>query len=209
MIWFEYVILPHNKIDNLIQEYSGLLTDSLQANGADGNRKPSYASLVGRGIILNYLIEHGWSPTKLKDLKVGKNGKPHIVGFKEFNISHSNDIILVGFNDSGPIGVDIQFHQKVDFSAFKGIFTTSEVKQINYSLTPIETFYNIWSSKEAVSKLLGLNLGESITNIKIFNKSFSFKDIVGSIYKFNLKGEYTLTLATLNTSDYEIRGYEL
>lgn len=82
-------------------------------------------------MVLNYLLEHGCSPTELKNLKIGKNGKPHIVGFMEFNISHSNDIILVGFNDSEPIGVDVQFHEKVDFIAFKGFITTREVKQIN------------------------------------------------------------------------------
>ncbi|MBX9779973.1 MAG: 4'-phosphopantetheinyl transferase superfamily protein [Chitinophagaceae bacterium] len=88
-------------------------------------------------------------------------GKPYwdTINAIHFNTSDTTDAIMLGVS-SAQIGVDIEFN-KMSFD-YKDVvadyFNEQEVKIINESLNPGQTFYQLWVRKEALTKAIGMGL---------------------------------------------------
>lgn len=61
-----------------------------------------------------------------------------------FNISHSNNIIVIAF-DKFPLGVDVEYMQERDFTRLS--------KRYNLANTTKENFYKFWTQYEAKIKI--------------------------------------------------------
>ncbi len=98
----------------------------------------------------------------------------------EFNISHSGNMILMGFrfcknNDlktNPQIGVDIE-KIKPDFDfelVLDEFFTQEEQEAIWESKNSIETFFKFWTQKEALVKATGTGLTDDLKYYNLSNK---------------------------------------
>lgn len=92
------------------------------------------------------------------DIAINDYGKPF---FKElpvfFNISHSNEYVCCAISDE-EIGIDIQYIIEEHFG-IHSLFHKNEIDKItNADKRSDLIFFNIWSSKEAYIKLLGISL---------------------------------------------------
>ena len=75
-----------------------------------------------------------------------------------FNITHSKNSVFVVFDDN-PIGIDCEKIRKINLSHCYKIFTESEIEYINSKKHNKNTrFLEMWTKKEAYSKLLGKNI---------------------------------------------------
>lgn len=74
-----------------------------------------------------------------------------------FNVSHSNDHILIGFSRQGLIGVDMECTQSnIDWPMIaKRYFSPAENEKINNAAVPQHAFYQLWTAKEAFMKGVG------------------------------------------------------
>lgn len=95
-----------------------------------------------------------------------------------FNISHSNDQLLLGFSNS-EIGVDIE---KTNLSISAEWFSKNNFSETEFQVlekTPlserIDTFFEIWTKKESLVKAIGKGLSLSL-------KDFDVADPNGKIY---------------------------
>ena len=95
--------------------------------------------------------------------RYNKYGKPFLTDNSiEFNVSHSNDLGLIAFDQDQEIGVDIEW-MRPDFGGLKiakRFFSSEEVLELE-ALPPDEQaqgFFNCWSRKEAYIKALGKGL---------------------------------------------------
>lgn len=89
-------------------------------------------------------------------------GKPYLAGDPVyFNMSHSENYLLIGISDHLNLGVDVEVVKPRDFLGLaKRSFSEWEYNQIK-SASPgnaIDFFYQIWSQKEALIKLDGRGL---------------------------------------------------
>jgi phosphopantetheinyl transferase len=91
-------------------------------------------------------------------------GKPMILGPLEFSVAHSGDILLVGFS-LDPIGVDIEF-LKIRKQQ-KNI--AKKYKFSNKSQNSLEEFYQEWTAREALIKMLGSTLAKALARIRVIN----------------------------------------
>ena len=96
---------------------------------------------------------------KFRSLKLSQFGKPFINGGPEFNISHSEDIVVVALAHKAAIGIDIEKIRpidKVDFSLeLPEIISLYE----NYDAdVASHLFFDCWTKKEAVLKAFGKGL---------------------------------------------------
>jgi 4'-phosphopantetheinyl transferase len=132
--------------------------------------------ITGRGLLRSLLGDYlGLEPSKIQ-FKYGIHGKPallsHINGKSlEFNLSHSKDRILFIFNWNKPIGIDIEYIQPLkDMDDFAlQFFTPNEFKFI-HSLSKEqkqESFFKIWTGKEAFLKANGSGLATPINHIEV------------------------------------------
>ena len=75
------------------------------------------------------------------------NSKPQFkYSKKQFSISHSNNIVIAGFDDS-PIGVDIEYIKSRDF------ISIAERMSFNMEEDSLDEFYKLWTQYEAKYKL--------------------------------------------------------
>ncbi len=132
-----------------------------------------------------------------------ENSKPYFTNSDlQFSISHSKNIVLVGF-DRSPIGVDVEFMKERD------VKTIAERMNINLETADLETFYRYWTTYEADIKLQG-EMKSSCTfkllpdyMLTIFSeKSFDIKTML-KIYElknFHLKTSEMINLKLKNSN---------
>lgn len=136
--------------------------------------------LFTRGLIRKILSYYapieptGWEFAKTE------HGKPYIANRQLphplfFNISHSQDAILIGVSQHPAIGVDIENNQRrINPLKLAGRFfhpaeietlSALDASQLN------QTFFTYWTLKEACIKAMGLGLRHPVKNIQIISKS--------------------------------------
>ena len=103
----------------------------------------------------------------------------------DFNISHSNNIVICAFSHKS-IGADVEYVEQDISSIAERFFKEGEKHIIVNSLNPNETAYKIWVRKESYLKMLGkgiayINDMPSVVNeagfVNDLNK-YRFHDIV-------------------------------
>ncbi|MBR5247036.1 MAG: 4'-phosphopantetheinyl transferase superfamily protein [Clostridia bacterium] len=104
----------------------------------------------------------------VKNLRYDENKKPWADNCF-VSISHSKDMVAVCTSDK-PVGIDIEFMStdrdlgKIAKRFYKG----KELEYFNNSLTA-ETFYEIWTKKEAYSKISGQGTVEIFEGFDVLN----------------------------------------
>ncbi|MFK7974080.1 MAG: 4'-phosphopantetheinyl transferase superfamily protein [Rickettsiaceae bacterium] len=126
--------------------------------------------IITRGFLR--LILHWYTKQNPENIqiKIGSYGKPFIPNSKiRFNISHSNSIACYALTINQEIGVDIEFQSKdLNFEDLLD-YVLSKEEIINFHALKdnekFNTFYELWTKKEALVKATGDGLTYDITNI--------------------------------------------
>lgn len=85
----------------------------------------------------------------------------------QFNLSHSNDMVLIAVSRKDEVGVDIEMLRKNSLA--ESILTACELDMFN-SLPQErqeEAFYSAWTHKEALLKLLGTGLYKDMKELEV------------------------------------------
>jgi 4'-phosphopantetheinyl transferase len=100
-----------------------------------------------------------------------------------FNISHCSDMVTVAFSNKSPLGIDIEkVRSNADIELIaKSYFTVKEQKIIFTNPNPGNVFFEYWTRKESIIKLMGGMLLQLIKNVEVItgineNKLIDFKD---------------------------------
>lgn len=124
------------------------------------NHEDRRLKLFGKLIVRKYYNDSGlefhWN-----DWAMTSMGKPYIKDKKKFNISHSGEYIVVAFSDK-KIGVDIEAIANFDVTSLTTYFHSEEMKCIKESPDPKETFFILWTRKEAYLKAIGNGIIDGI-----------------------------------------------
>lgn len=100
----------------------------------------------------DFTIQNGFNNKPFASIKDSHQTLP------QFNISHSGKIVLVAFSDSD-VGVDTEVMKHIDFLQIaEAVFSNAELQLLTKSTVALETFYRLWTQKEALLKALGLGL---------------------------------------------------
>ena len=139
-------------------------------------------------------------------------GKPFIPSTGlEFNVSHSNDLLLCGFSSSLPVGVDIQHIYDISplDRIIKKILSPVEIQRIATvpSNIYLDHFFTIWAAKEAFLKASGDDLYRSPNQFSIYrleddevfleyeNNQIKSEDCDWTIFELKIDPEYKAVLA--------------
>ena len=122
------------------------------------NTKDDSHKLLKRALEDYLNLEKETLPTNF-EIKKAAGGKPYIQNYPcYFNISHSKNLWVCAMADK-EIGVDVELVQPKNHEKLvQKYFTEDEARFL--ASNPKEMFYQLWTAKEAHSKLLG----ESIFN---------------------------------------------
>ena len=172
--------------------------------------------IVGRGILRELLANY------LRDrviFEYSLRGKPQLASFLnqdslQFNVSHSQDLAIYGFNYQRIIGVDLEYiKDNIDYKQLaKRFFTTQELQLIHsYPTSEQKTiFFQLWTAKEAYLKATGEGLAGSLDTIEftLDNNSVKLMEIkqdqaqvsYWSINNFIPQDNFIATIAVKNNS---------
>lgn len=151
------------------------------------NRNKQLISRLFFKLVLNYIIyiydaNGEFQPWKDLNFSYNEFGKPYLMQQElykfQFNSSSSNDIlsIVVELNAPGPIGIDLSHSRQAISSTnfleeFKPIFDPTEIQQLleikDVSFRYI-IFNQLWTLKEALTKLLGSGLNIDLSKFCFF-----------------------------------------
>lgn len=111
-------------------------------------------------------------------LEFGQNefGKPFIIGKNGYDFSVSHSARAVAFAGvSSRIGVDIERIRRRKSGFSECFFAENEIKFIEESETPDEAFFEIWTKKEAYSKMLGKGLAAGFSSFDVTGNALDCK----------------------------------
>ena len=159
----------------LLREYRSLLSSSererQQSFGPEKNRR---RDMLTRVLLRTTLSRY--SDTNPRDwrFRLGLHGKPEIsepASTLKFNLSHSEDYIVLAVTRQYDVGVDIEYiRRKSDYAAIADRYF-SDPENVDLAASPIETrrgrFYDYWTLKEAHVKARGLGLAASLSSFSI------------------------------------------
>jgi 4'-phosphopantetheinyl transferase len=117
-------------------------------------------ALVARALLRSVLARQTGCPAETWRLDRDPNGKPvaHTDGREpiEIAISHSHQLVTCAITDMGPIGIDVEYC--VPDRSFAGIAMTAFGEREHHAVSTggLETFYKIWSLREALAKASGV-----------------------------------------------------
>ena len=82
---------------------------------------------------------------KIEDIIIEYNefGKPYLkndLNYK-FNISHSNELIVIGMDFENEIGVDIEFKKNINLESYIKILKNDEIQKLNTREDKLDKFF--------------------------------------------------------------------
>lgn len=137
----------------------------------DKSKKLSlYAALLAQ-MILSQMT--GIAVSQLR-FSVTQNKKPVFLNDTSilFNLSHTDGGILCGFSLISPVGVDIEAIRKPHPGVIRKTFHPAEQNYWNTQNTDI-AFVEIWTRKEAYTKMLGTGIACELTKINTLSDELS------------------------------------
>jgi 4'-phosphopantetheinyl transferase len=186
------------------------------------SREAARQRLLSRGILREILARYTGEDPQQLDLRVTAGGKPFLTGSDlVFNISHSKNLFLCGVSCSTDIGVDIQ--EVFPISNLPWIIGSyfSPAEQSCLRAMPDtqsqETFFAIWTAKEAWLKALGEGFQRSPQGFSVLpaprDNRYLLMDESGrnpldggwTIVPVAISGDYKAALAVNSSVDTTVR----
>lgn len=158
------------------------------------NVKDLKARLLARLILLD-LLSTDIPGANLDCWQITNDNKPFIEGWKQFNISHSENYVVVAVDDT-KIGVDIEFLADLDWQSLSTYFTTEEQLYIYSFKNPLMAFYRIWVKKEAILKAIGRGIMGGLDKHNCIKDTTICGDLKWMFYSVDIAEQYLCFLAT-------------
>ncbi|MEX2585650.1 MAG: 4'-phosphopantetheinyl transferase superfamily protein [Balneolaceae bacterium] len=169
-LWVIYRVGSHSRTNDEARLLSEHERYRAQRFRSDRDR-----NLFVSGRYYTRILLAGYAGISPEQVTIGTDafGKPFSDVGLHFSISHSRDLLLLGFSDTS-IGVDIE--QKDPLTAIERIgknhFAEAEVQQlmIDEEAGRLDTFFNTWTKKESVIKGIGRGLHISLQGVNVANR---------------------------------------
>ncbi|TDT46714.1 4'-phosphopantetheinyl transferase [Maribacter spongiicola] len=155
------------------------------------------STILGR-LLLAYGLKNLYQ-VDIDNLKMNfsKDKKPFLENSSiQFNISHSNDVIVCAITSVGAIGVDIEKISAIPIEDFKDQFLPLEYETILKAPKVLEQFYTYWTQKEAVVKSNGSGLHIPLQSFEISNRSTVIADQSYYLNEISIDVDYKCHMAT-------------
>ena len=130
--------------------------------------------IAGRGLLRQLLATYlGVEPRSL-DFRYGARGKPALAGSSrgvQFNVAHSEDLLLMAITRDGVVGVDVERVRGLpDFEELVSQFFSpnecSQFRKLSSEQKPA-AFFNLWTRKEAWLKATGEGITHLLNQVEV------------------------------------------
>ena len=162
--------------------------------------KDFFASFVKEETQKEKLVSLYLKKKYIGDFYLSMDDKP-LSKDKFFNISHSKGVIALAISKDYPIGLDVELIRDYKDDLAKYISNDEEYKYIKDN----KSFFEIWTSKEALVKCLGNGLKDNVKNIPALPIAGS-KEYKDKIYhsKSAIIDDLVISIALATSEDFKV-----
>ncbi|RNA62768.1 hypothetical protein D1631_12895 [Chryseobacterium nematophagum] len=171
------------------------------------NKESAVSFLLGRLLLWYGTIDLLGKSTPLT-LCFTKNEKPYFEQGPFFNISHSGNYVACAINSKYNIGMDLENTKPICYTEFQDYFTLPEWDYIVDSPSPTQTFYKLWTRKEAVIKEDGKGLGIPLNSFSTLEDRLYFNSKHFLFEELDFSSEYMGHLVVMSESDFSSNSSE-
>jgi 4'-phosphopantetheinyl transferase len=170
-VWYVSMELPAPP--SVLQRLRDTLSpQELEKSRAFKRSQDQMAYVMQRGCLRFILSRYVQVPPGTLTFFYGDYGKPYLADYDwQFNLSHSQDRLLVAVSPTTRVGVDIEFHRELSrFDALcQRCLTPTESQRIaklgQAQRQPF--FFHSWTCKEAYLKAIGLGLTHPMHEVEV------------------------------------------
>lgn len=130
------------------------------------------------------------------DIRVDKYGKPYVANVSGyyFSVTHSGEYVACVVGDE-PCGIDIEEVVDIELDIAKRFYSTSEYNSLvdKTDASWIPAFFEIWTIKEAYTKLVGFGLSMELNSFEVSKRNGNYS------ISNNENQEYHVTVKNLGT----------
>nr|WP_211217462.1 4'-phosphopantetheinyl transferase superfamily protein [Segetibacter koreensis] len=153
-------------------------------------------SLIAKILLIKGLKQMGLTSYLLSDLKLTEFKRPYFDSLIDFNISHSADYIICAITKTGKIGVDIEAIQNIPILSFEDQFSSKEWDSILQGENVLQSFYILWTQKEAFLKAIGTGLYLPLDKITISDNKIDWNNEEWFLHQIKIDDRYVSHLST-------------
>ena len=164
--------------------------------------KDRYRWLIRIGVLRTLISYYLSIDSKLIRFGANQYGKPFIENrhpghLLEFNLSHSNDMVLYAFSFGRRVGVDIEYMRPIKDmdTLIESNFSSNEKDE--FAALPIDkrqaAFYHCWTQKEAFVKALGEGLSRGLDQFDVSVTPDSPAALKRTVWDQEEAGRWSLT----------------
>jgi 4'-phosphopantetheinyl transferase len=124
---------------------------------------------LSRTVLRALLAHYTGTPPEQLVFTCNEFGKPSLANGPQFNCSHSQGLTMIAITKNLRVGIDIERVRAMpDLAGIATSFCMDHERQFLFSQAPekqLETFYRIWTAKEALLKAMGVGIGRHLRDV--------------------------------------------
>jgi len=159
-------------------------------------------SLLGLRLLKMCAQDEGVNDFQLSDVQYPDTGKPYWTKNNaynfDFNISHSDNLILIAVSKTVKVGVDVEKVRELKRLNFKMVMLPDELTDIHEAPS---LFFDLWSKKEAVVKAADTAGLARMRDVKLSKNQAILDETAWYLKSIDLDDQYAIHLATSESVD--------
>jgi 4'-phosphopantetheinyl transferase len=199
MIFYGYLNSSYQQL--LMDKYMPQFPDEFQQRILSFHRwQDAQAAILGRLFTQQGIKLYNFNEVD-DEIVYNNYGKPRLRYIPlHFNISHTNNVVVCAFSYE-EIGIDIEKITNIDMETFKPHLTKSEWDQIQTSKNKLSEFYNFWTKKEAIIKLMGKGLSIPLNSFEVIANVVVIENRKINIEPVPINNNYVCNVATFSNTN--------
>lgn len=147
--------------------------------------------VLGKMLLIKGLEMLGLTPYSLDQLQFTKLKRPYFNSSNiDFNISHSGKYVLCAISTMAKIGVDVEEIKDIPIVDFTNEFSPEEMKSFLNSGDSLNSFYSLWTKKEAFLKAIGTGLYVPLNKVHVIDKKVNWEEKEWFLTELDLDKNY-------------------
>lgn len=142
--------------------------------------------LLGKTMVFSAYLEDGYTSADfVANWYRDKNNKPHITGWKAFNISHSGKYVVYAETSENTLfGIDIEWiDRNIEIEELTAFFCQEEQDFIlGHQQGRSDAFFNVWTRKEALLKASGIGIVDGLNQCNCLRSDFHWRSHEWTIF---------------------------
>ncbi len=194
--------------DRIAEEMKLWPVDHLHKNRRFRRAEDRTSHYLGKRLLLHGLEVLGLGHYSLEDLQYTEGGRPFFRGTIDFNISHTDGLVVCAIAQTGRVGIDVERHLAVDFDNLKSTMNGEQWKMIHSASNKEAQFYQFWTMKEAVLKADGTGIVHPLNELSERNGTVKMGDDLWFVHPLDLDASFSCT-ACSNQNNQSIEVIEI